>query len=261
MISRVIATGRRSTPHIELGTIVITRHFSVMTIPRQNSLHATLLQQRSRVSQSSPLTSTSSRLRSSGEISKPILIVEDEFLIAADLEDQLRQDGGIVAHLALSIEKALEELDGGTDFSGVILDINVGGITTFELADALKLAGLPFVFFTGYDSISVPDRFIGVPRIPKPASWREIKVALRIAEERINRTGFGSFRDCLEAALPTLRARARGLAANTEDADTLVEQTLEHAISVVGNRSLRLSIEEWLLDLLDKTNAEKRLLH
>jgi len=195
--------------------------------------------------------------------SHPILIVEDEYLIAADLEAQIRDDGGKIARLALSIEAAEQELQTSTDIAGVILDVNVGGTTSFGLADALIEAGLPFVFFTGYRSISIPDRFIAIPRIAKPASWRELKNGLANARERMLHTGLGSFRDSVEAALPALRSRARGLTKNHEDADRLVERTLEHAISVVGNRSLRLTIEDWLLSLLDraKKDRDRRMLH
>lgn len=203
------------------------------------------------------------RVRRAQTTNHPILIVEDEFLIAADLEAQIREDGGKTALLALSIEAAEQELRKGLDFAGVILDVNVGGATSFALADALTDAGLPFVFFTGYRSISIPDRFVGVPRIPKPASWRELRKGLTKARERLLKTGLGSFRDSLEAALPTLRSRARRLASSHEDADRLVERTLERAISVVGNRSLRLTIEDWLLTLLERTNEENggRMLH
>lgn len=193
----------------------------------------------------------------------PILIVEDEYLIAADLQAQIRDDGGKVARLALSIEAAEQELRKGADIAGVILDVNVGGTTSFGLADALVEAGLPFVFFTGYRSISIPDRFIGVPRIPKPAGWTELKSGLAQARQRVVHAGLGSFRDSVEAALPALRTHARNLSKSHEDADKLVERTLERAISVVGNRSLRLTIEDWLLSLLERTNQDKgrRLLH
>jgi hypothetical protein len=194
------------------------------------------------------------RRRSTGR--RPILIVEDEYLIAADLEAQIREDGGYPARLALSIDAAKDELQArGNELGGVILDINVGGNTSFAVADALVGAGLPFVFFTGYRSISVPDRFVGIPRIAKPASWRELKRALAAARERILRTGLGSFRDSVEAALPALRDRARNLSRNPEEADRLVERTLEQAISAVGDRSLRLTIEDWLIALLEDTSS------
>jgi DNA-binding LytR/AlgR family response regulator len=203
------------------------------------------------------------RIRRSPAATHPILIVEDEFLIAADLEAQIREDGGKTARLALSIDAAEQELKRGSDLAGVILDVNVGGTTTFGLADALMAAGMPFVFFTGYRSISIPDRFVGVPRIAKPASWRELQKGLAKARERLLNTGLGSFRDSVEAALPRLRSHARSMAKSHEDADQLVERTLERAISAVGNRSLRLTIEDWLLSLLERTNKEGdgRILH
>lgn len=196
------------------------------------------------------------RIRRSAAAKRPILVVEDEYLIAADLEAQIQEDGGRLARVALSVDAAKEELrSAGNELGGVILDINVGGNTSFTLADALVEAGLPFVFFTGYRSISIPDRFVAIPRIAKPASWRELKRALAVARERILRTGLGSFRDSVEAALPALRERARNMSRNAEEADRLVERTLEHAISSVGDRSLRLTIEDWLIALLEKTRS------
>lgn len=196
------------------------------------------------------------RIRGFPSNARPILIVEDEYLIAADLEAQIRDDGNRVARIALSIDAAEEELKEFGEIAGVVLDVNVGGISSFDLADRLMKAGVPFVFFTGYRSVSIPDRFVGVPRIAKPAGWREIRKALATAQDRIVRTGLGSFRDSVEAALPALRSHARNLSPNPEDADRLVERTLERAISSVGNRSLRLTIEDWLLSLLERTNAD-----
>ena len=213
------------------------------------------LTQRARSSGAETLAAFRIRRTSAGK--RPILIVEDEYLIAADLEAQIQEDGGRMARLALSLDAATEELEtAGSEFGGVILDVNVGGDTSFGIADALVRAGLPFVFFTGYRGISIPDRFVGVPRIAKPAGWHELKRALKVARERILRTGLGSFRDSVEAALPALRDRARRLSRNPEDADRLVERTLEHAISAVGDRSLRLTIEDWLMALLERTRSD-----
>ncbi|MBX9454861.1 MAG: hypothetical protein KL863_01840 [Rhizobium sp.] len=196
------------------------------------------------------------RIRRAAASLQPILIVEDEYLIAADLEAQIQDDGGRIVRLALSVEAAEEELSENSDIGGVVLDVNVGGRTTFGLADALMKAGIPFVFFTGYRSVSIPDRFIGLPRIHKPALWREIKMALASARQRMVQTGLGNFRDSVEAALPVLRSRARALSRNPEEADHLVERTLQQAISAVGDRSLRITIEDWLLSLLEGKNSE-----
>lgn len=194
---------------------------------------------------------------------KPILIVEDEYLIAADLAYQIIEDGGHVIGPALSIRHALDLLRHTTDLGGAILDVKVDDSDTFDLADALAEAGVPFVFFTGYRSLAIPDRFIGVPRIVKPAGWRQLKQGLIVAAERVSNTGNGSFRDSIEAALPTLRRQARALLDNPEDADRLVEDTLERAISAVASRSLNVTIEEWLLSLLvaGDHRARQRFFH
>lgn len=194
---------------------------------------------------------------------RPILIVEDEYLIAADLAYQIIEDGGRVIGPALSIREALDLLRHATDLGGAILDVKVDDSTTFDLADALTDAGVPFVFFTGYRSQAIPDRFIGVPRIVKPAGWRQLKQGMALAIERLKKTGIGSFRDSIEAALPTLRRRARIIMENPEAADRLVEDTLERAISAVANRSLNVTIEEWLLSLLASgdSKARQRFLH
>ncbi|UVC08106.1 hypothetical protein IHQ71_23575 [Rhizobium sp. TH2] len=194
---------------------------------------------------------------------KPILIVEDEYLIAADLAYQIIEDGGHVIGPALSIADALDLLRHTAELGGAILDVKVEHTNTFDLADALTDAGVPFVFFTGYRSVAIPDRFIGVPRIVKPAGWRQLRQGLVVAAERLSNTGSGSFRDSIEAALPTLRRQARTLVENPEDADRLVEDTLERAISAVANRTLNVTIEEWLLSLLaaDDDKTKQRFLH
>jgi CheY-like chemotaxis protein len=190
---------------------------------------------------------------------RPILIVEDEYLIATDLATQIVDDGGTVIGPAMSIQDAHQLLRCTSDIGAAILDVKLGQSDTFELAHSLNSAGIPFVFYTGYRSIAIPDRFIDVPRIVKPAGWRQVKHGLAAAMERLSNTGTGSFRKSIEAALPGLRRRARRIAANHEDADRLVEATLERAISAVARRSLDVTIEEWLTSLLlDSTPAEAR---
>lgn len=194
---------------------------------------------------------------------RSILIVEDEYLIATDLAHQIIEDGGHVIGPALSVADGIDLLRQTIDLGGAILDVKMEDANTFDLADALTDAGVPFVFFTGYRSLSMPDRFIGVPRISKPCGWPHLKQGLAIANERLSNTGTGSFRDSIEAALPSLRREARMLLQNPEEADKLVEQTLERAISAVADRALNVTIEEWLLSLLAPGEAgpKRRFLH
>jgi FixJ family two-component response regulator len=205
---------------------------------------------------------TSFRLRRHpGLFDRPILIIEDEELIAADLAHQIIQDGCKVAGPVLSIADAERTLKAHHELGGVILDVNINGTTTLSLADSLVEAAIPFVFFTGYRSIEIPDRFIAVPQVTKPAGWRQLKTALQVAAERLRHTGVGSFRESIERALPALRQRARHLVRNPEDADRLVERTLERAISAVGDRSLHIPIEDWLLSLIEDGRRARHHLH
>jgi hypothetical protein len=48
----------------------------------------------------------------------------------------------------------------------------------YPVADALAARGIPFVFTTGYDARTVPDRFAAVKRCEKPATPEEISRAL-----------------------------------------------------------------------------------
>jgi CheY-like chemotaxis protein len=265
-------TGRLSTGRAELvivqdGTKPTAAHFSGMeTFKTTDTLIPIKLEGSTRRPSESAGRRAASpiRLRRRTSVTdKPILIVEDEYLIAADLAYQIIEDGGRVVGPALSIHEALDLLRHTTDLGGAVLDVKIDDTNTFELADALTEAGVPLVFFTGYRSLAIPDRFIGVPRIGKPAGWRQLKQGLIVAAERLSNTGNGSFRDSIEAALPTLRREARALVGNPEEADNLVEQTLERAISTVANRSLNVTIEEWLLTLMaaGDPRARRRFLH
>jgi CheY-like chemotaxis protein len=52
---------------------------------------------------------------------------------------------------------------------GALLDINLGGETSFPVADRLAEVGVPFAFCSGYAADAMlPERFAGVPLIRKP---------------------------------------------------------------------------------------------
>lgn len=78
---------------------------------------------------------------------KTILIVEDEAMIACDLEDVVICYGGEVAALCLDIDTAVTEAREGS-FDAAILDYNIGGRAVHEVAEILHRRGIPFVFNT-----------------------------------------------------------------------------------------------------------------
>ena len=102
---------------------------------------------------------------------RKILVVEDEYLIAADLAATLEDVGVAVVGPAGSVAQALELVeDAGGELDAAVLDVNLGGERVYPVADALAARGVPFVFATGYDHILVPTNHAGVARCEKPVN-------------------------------------------------------------------------------------------
>ncbi|WP_185829161.1 MASE1 domain-containing protein [Sphingomonas ginkgonis] len=103
-----------------------------------------------------------------------VLVLEDEPLIALQLEDSLIEGGCEVVGVASTVEQALEMIEQRRP-TAAVLDINLGDVTSFTVADRLTALALPFIFCTGYaGAAAVPDRFAAVPVIRKPFNPRTI---------------------------------------------------------------------------------------
>jgi light-regulated signal transduction histidine kinase (bacteriophytochrome) len=97
-----------------------------------------------------------------------VLLVEDQMLIAMDVENMLEDNGIFGVETATSSGMALEKLK---SFSPdvAILDINLGSDTSIPVAQELLRRKIPFMFATGYsDSLAVPAELTNVPVIRKP---------------------------------------------------------------------------------------------
>ncbi|MBS0536363.1 MAG: response regulator [Proteobacteria bacterium] len=83
------------------------------------------------------------------------LVLEDEFLIALDLEELLQGAGAEI--LAVSrIEKALEALHDKGPWDFAILDRHLGNTTSAGVAAAFAEKNIPFLYLTGSRSASRP---------------------------------------------------------------------------------------------------------
>lgn len=103
-----------------------------------------------------------------------MLVVEDNMIIALDLEDMLMRLGVKQITVASSVSQALEALNEGLP-PFAILDVNLGAETSFPVAEALQAAGAPFAFGTGFgDSAAFPDRFRDTPVLQKPYSAESV---------------------------------------------------------------------------------------
>jgi response regulator RpfG family c-di-GMP phosphodiesterase len=105
-----------------------------------------------------------------------ILILEDEPIIGLALEDMLARDGACVLH-ASRIDEA-QELISREQVDSAVLDVNVHGTLSYDIAALLAEREIPFIFATGYGDRSHPPRFADVPTVAKPYSASDIRKAL-----------------------------------------------------------------------------------
>ena len=101
------------------------------------------------------------------QCARPILIAEDNALLALDLSHALETAGFEVIGPALSVEQALALIESpGCD--AAVLDINLGKETSELVALELKDRGTPFVTLSGYAPEQHPAAFHGAPALAKP---------------------------------------------------------------------------------------------
>ncbi len=107
---------------------------------------------------------------------KTILLVEDETIIALDLESFLTDLGWTVITRATADQASQVARDHRLD--AVILDHGLPGGGAEALADQLLEAGIRLVFCTGRDRQEIAARFSHVSLVGKPFRDDEIVTAL-----------------------------------------------------------------------------------
>jgi CheY-like chemotaxis protein len=107
-----------------------------------------------------------------------ILVVEDEYMMAEDLQYDLEKAGAQVAGPVPSVADALKMIAEEDRLDGAILDVNLRGEKAYPVADALRERGIPFVLATGYEQWALPEAYKDVPRCDKPVDLRNLARAL-----------------------------------------------------------------------------------
>jgi CheY-like chemotaxis protein len=109
-----------------------------------------------------------------------VLIVEDELVIAMELENLLRGLGCIVLGPAPTVRAALRTLAAERP-DVAVLDVNLQGERVTLVAEALREQGVPFVLVTGYGSERLHEEALqDAPHLRKPVEANELARALEI---------------------------------------------------------------------------------
>lgn len=107
-----------------------------------------------------------------------VLIVEDEMMVLMNIEGSLADFGCVAVRTAATVDAALALLEVEC-FDVAMLDVNLGGETSYRIADALASRSIPFVFSTGYGKFGIEARFSDRPVLGKPYSDEQLGTALR----------------------------------------------------------------------------------
>jgi CheY-like chemotaxis protein len=107
-----------------------------------------------------------------------VLIAEDEFLLALEIEELLGGMGCRVVGPAPGVSELLALIE-RTPCDFAFLDVHLRhGETVYAVADRLQTLGIPFAFMTAYGEEGIDPRYASVVVICKPFSERQIESCL-----------------------------------------------------------------------------------
>lgn len=118
-----------------------------------------------------------------------ILILEDEFLIAMEVEQACRDNGAAEVRICRSIGEISVVPTETIDFDAAVIDVRLGEESSLDFARMLFDGGQPFVFATGYsDPTEMSESFPGIPVVTKPYLGSDLVEALAETIHRRRRT-------------------------------------------------------------------------
>jgi DNA-binding response OmpR family regulator len=112
-----------------------------------------------------------------------ILVVEDHGLIASEIEDAIRRNGGRVLGPAARVSEALALIE-ATPCDAALLDVRLEhGEIVYPVAERLRAKRIPFAFITGSDR-DHDERYSDAPVLSKPFGEVELDRCLRMLIDR-----------------------------------------------------------------------------
>ena len=96
-----------------------------------------------------------------------LLVVEDQFFVAMEVNDLISNLGAEVVGPFARLNEALDavqrhEIDGG------VLDVKLNSERSYPVVDILLKRRRPVLLVTGGDTAGIPDKYRGLPCLPKP---------------------------------------------------------------------------------------------
>jgi DNA-binding response OmpR family regulator len=112
-----------------------------------------------------------------------ILLLEDDLLLAMDIEDHLLKTGHKIVGPFGRITDAMDAIP-RNELAGAIVDLNLHGELSFPVIEMLRQHSVPVIVCSGYGEIpEMKDRLEGMALLPKP--WNAQKL------DRLMRETFG----------------------------------------------------------------------
>lgn len=106
-----------------------------------------------------------------------VLVVEDEPLVCMLLETMLEDAGCNVVATASNLKSGLAAVD-ESELDFAILDMTLGQDSSFPIADALSARGVPFLFASGHDADSLPEKHAKRHVLAKPFEQADLQAKL-----------------------------------------------------------------------------------
>lgn len=108
-----------------------------------------------------------------------ILLIEDDFLVGETIFALLEDEGAQVLGPIGSVDEALVVIAQQAGMlDGAVLDLNLHGVKSYPIADALAQRHVPFVFLTGYGRDALDEAHRGYPHCIKPVTRAVLLAAL-----------------------------------------------------------------------------------
>jgi DNA-binding response OmpR family regulator len=117
-----------------------------------------------------------------------VLVVEDEYLIAVHVQDELERAGAEVIGPVPTVKAALQLLE-RTEIDAAVLNVTLADGPSLPVAEALQKMGKVYVFVTAYEQNVLPGAYVSVPVLNKPVNPTVLIEALaaRLGPTRLDR--------------------------------------------------------------------------